>query len=83
MLRELIDEGRKMKSIVLYKQGKVSSGLGAKIAKLSMSEYIDLLKEYKIAMNLPTAELWGILMSKTTDVALTYPNRSRAAGYYN
>ena len=34
-------------------------------------------------MNLPTAELWGILMSKATDVALTYPNRSRAAGYYN
>ncbi|MCG2727224.1 MAG: UPF0175 family protein [Candidatus Methanoperedenaceae archaeon] len=41
MLRELIDEGRKMKSIELYKQGKVSLGLGAKIAKLSISEYID------------------------------------------
>ncbi|MGP8319473.1 MAG: UPF0175 family protein [Methanosarcinaceae archaeon] len=52
MLRELIDEGRKMKSIVLYKQGKISLGLGAKIAKLSMSEYIDLLKEYKIPINI-------------------------------
>ncbi|MBU4374745.1 MAG: UPF0175 family protein [Euryarchaeota archaeon] len=41
MLRELIDEGRKMKSIELYKQGKVSLGLGAKIANLSISEYID------------------------------------------
>ena len=29
MLRELIDEGRKMKPIELYKQGKVSLGLGA------------------------------------------------------
>jgi hypothetical protein len=34
-------------------------------------------------MNLPTAELWGILMSKATEVALIYPNRSRAVGYYN
>lgn len=36
MLRELIDEGRKMKSIELYKQGKVGLGLGAKIARLSI-----------------------------------------------
>lgn len=52
MLRELIDEGRKMKSIELYKQGKVSLGLGAKIAKLSISEYMDLLKEYYIPINI-------------------------------
>jgi predicted HTH domain antitoxin len=51
-LRELIDEGRKMKSIELYKQGKISLGLGAKIARLSISEYIDLLKEYKIPINI-------------------------------
>lgn len=41
-----------MKSIELYKCGKVSLGLGAKIAKLSISEYIDLLKEYKIPINI-------------------------------
>jgi len=52
MLRELIDEGRKMKSIELYKQGNVSLGLGAKIAKVSISEYMDLLKEYKIPINI-------------------------------
>lgn len=52
MLRELIAEGREMKSIELYKQGKVSLGLGAKIARLSISEYIDLLKEYKIHINI-------------------------------
>lgn len=52
MLRELIDEGRKMKSIELYKQGKVSLGLGAKIAKLTLSEYIDILKEYKVPINI-------------------------------
>ena len=52
MLRELIDEGRKMKSIELYKQGKVSLGLGAKIARLSISEYMDLLKEYRVRINI-------------------------------
>ena len=31
-------------------------------------------------MNPPTAELWGFLMSKATDVTLIYHNRSRAAG---
>ncbi len=41
-----------MKSIKLYKQGKVSLGLGAKIARLSISEYIDLLKEYKVQTNI-------------------------------
>lgn len=51
-LRELIDEGRKMKAIELYRQGKVSLGLGAKIARLSISEYIDLLKEYRIQINI-------------------------------
>ena len=51
MLRELIDEGRKMKSIELYKQGKVSLGLGAKIARLSISEYMDMLKEYRVRIN--------------------------------
>jgi predicted HTH domain antitoxin len=40
-----------MKSIELYKQGKVSLGLGAKLAGLSISEYMDLLKEYKIQIN--------------------------------
>ncbi len=40
-----------MKSIELYKQGKVSLGLGAKIARLSISEYMDLLKEYKVRIN--------------------------------
>jgi predicted HTH domain antitoxin len=41
-----------MKSIELYKLGKVSLGLGAKIARLSISEYIDLLKEYKVQINI-------------------------------
>ncbi len=47
---------RKMKSIELYKQGKVSLGLGAKLARLSISEYIDLLKEYKVHINIDVDE---------------------------
>ena len=38
--------------MIFYKQGKVSLGLGAKIARLSISQYIDLLKEYKIQINI-------------------------------
>ncbi len=41
-----------MKSIELYKQGKVSLGLGAKISRLSISEYMDLLKEYRVRINI-------------------------------
>ncbi|GFO97285.1 hypothetical protein ig2599ANME_1485 [groundwater metagenome] len=41
-----------MNSIELYKQGKVSLGLGANIARLSISEYMDLLKEYKFRINI-------------------------------
>ncbi len=50
--RRLTDKGKEMRSIELYKQGKVSLGLGAKIARLSISEYIDLLKEYKVQINI-------------------------------
>ena len=46
------DTGRKMKFVELYKQGKVSLGLGAMIARLSISEYMDLLKEYKVRINI-------------------------------
>ncbi len=43
---------RKMNSIELYKQGKVSLGMGAKIVKLTLSEYIDILKEYNVPINI-------------------------------
>ncbi len=65
-LRELIDEGRKMKSIELYKKGKVSLGLGAKIAKLSLSEYIDLLREYKIPINIDIEDAKKALQNART-----------------
>lgn len=51
-LRSLIDEGRKMKALQLYRYGKVSLGLGAKIAKLTLSEFLDLLKEHNVKLNI-------------------------------
>ena len=51
-LRSLIDEGRKMKVLQLYRHGKVSLGLGAKVAKLTLSEFIDLLKEHNVKLNI-------------------------------
>jgi predicted HTH domain antitoxin len=51
-VRSLIDEGRKMKALQLYRQGKVSLGLGARIAKLTLSEFLDLLKEHNVKLNI-------------------------------
>ena len=56
VLRELIEKGRKFKSLELFKQRKVSLGLGAKLAGLTVSEYLDLLEENKIQLNLSTRE---------------------------
>ncbi len=41
-----------MKSLRLYKEKKISLGLAAKIAGVSVGEFIDLLKEYGLALNL-------------------------------
>ena len=51
VLRELIKQGRKAKSLELFKQKKVSLGLGAKLAGLTISEYLDLLEENKTPLN--------------------------------
>ncbi len=51
-VRSLIGEGRKMKALQLYRHGKVSLGLGAKAAKLTLSEFLDLLKEHNVKLNI-------------------------------
>ena len=51
-MRSLIDEGRKMKALQLYRHGKIGLGLGAKVAKLTLSEFIDLLKEHDVKLNI-------------------------------
>ena len=40
------------KAIELYKMKKVSLGLGAKLADVTLSEFIDMLKESSVDLNL-------------------------------
>ena len=43
---------RKRKPVKLYQLEKVSLGLGAKLAGVSLSEFIDLLREHNAYLNL-------------------------------
>lgn len=51
-MRSLVDAGKKEKAIELYKNKKVSLGLGAKLASLTLSEFIDLLGQHNVNLNL-------------------------------
>lgn len=51
-LAELVESGKKHKAVELYKIKKVSLGLGAKLAGVTLSEFIDLLKEHDVYLNL-------------------------------
>ncbi|MBI2558415.1 UPF0175 family protein [Candidatus Woesearchaeota archaeon] len=52
VVRELVESGRKRKAVELYKLKKVSLGLGAKLAGVSLSEFFDLLREHDVYLNL-------------------------------
>jgi len=51
-LRTLVNEGKKAKALELYKKRKISLGLGAKLAGVTLSEFIDLLKETNLILNI-------------------------------
>ena len=52
VIRELVDAGRKHKAVELYKNKKVSLGLGSRLAGVTLSEFIDLLKDHNVSLNL-------------------------------
>ena len=52
VVRDLIDEGKKMKAINLYKNKKISLGLGAKLTGMTLSDFLDLLEGYNIPLNM-------------------------------
>lgn len=52
VVRELIEAGKKEMAVELYKNKKVSLGLGTKLAGVTLSEFIDLLKEHNVLLNL-------------------------------
>ncbi|MBI3034205.1 UPF0175 family protein [Candidatus Woesearchaeota archaeon] len=52
VVRNLVESGKKEKAVELYKMKKVSLGLGAKLAGVVLSEFIDLLGEHNVDLNL-------------------------------
>lgn len=52
IVRELVDAGRKHKAVELYKSKKVSLGLGARLAGVNLSEFMDLLKDHNVYLNI-------------------------------
>lgn len=56
-IRELLEEGKKMKALELYKQKKISMGLAAKLAGLTLSEFIGLMKEFNVTLNITLDEV--------------------------
>ena len=52
VVRELVEAGKKHKATQLYKEGHVSLGLGAKLASVTLSEFIDLLAEHGVELQL-------------------------------
>ena len=52
LIRLLLFKGREMQAMELYKNGKVSLGLGARLAGLTLSDFMDLLKKYNVQLNL-------------------------------
>ena len=57
IVRELVESGQKHKAVELYKIKKVSLGLGSKLAGVTLSEFIDLLKEHNVDLNLELGDV--------------------------
>lgn len=57
VVRELVNAGKKHKAVELYKLKKVSLGLGAKLAGVPLSEFIDLLKEHNVYLNMEKEDI--------------------------
>ncbi|MBU2639770.1 MAG: UPF0175 family protein [Nanoarchaeota archaeon] len=51
-LGHLIEEGKKMKALNLYKNKRISLGLAAKLAGMTLSDFLDLLEEHNVKLNL-------------------------------
>ena len=55
-VRELVNKGRLMLAVERYKEGKVSLGLAAELADLTLGEMINTLAEYGVQSNLETED---------------------------
>ena len=52
VVRELVEYGKKSKAVELYREKKVSLGLGAKLAGTTLSGFIDILRYHNAYLNL-------------------------------
>jgi len=57
VVRTLVESGKIHKAVELYKMKKVSLGLGSKLADVTLSEFIDLLKEHNVYLNLDKEDI--------------------------
>ena len=57
VVRALVESGKKHKAVELYKAKKVSLGLGSRLAGVTLSEFIDLLKEHNVFLNLEKEDI--------------------------
>ncbi|MEW6089009.1 MAG: UPF0175 family protein [bacterium] len=62
-VRELVDTGRVMLAIEKYKKSEASLEKSAKIAGVSISKMMDILKEYCVDTNLDFEDYLGSLNS--------------------
>ena len=63
VVRQLVESGKKHKAVELYKQKKVSLGLGAKLAGVNLSGFIDLLQEHNAYLNLEKEDVERALIT--------------------
>ncbi len=57
VVRTLVESGKIHKAVELYSMKKVSLGLGARLAGVTLSEFIDLLKENNVYLNLEKEDI--------------------------
>ena len=57
VVRKLVEAGKKEKAVELYKNKKVSLGLGARLSGLTLSGFIDLLGQHNVNLNLEKKDI--------------------------
>lgn len=57
VVRTLVEHGKKELAVKLYRQKKVSLGLGSRLAGVSLSEFIDMLGEHNAYLNLEVEDV--------------------------
>ncbi|MBI2137664.1 UPF0175 family protein [Candidatus Woesearchaeota archaeon] len=61
VVRELVEKGQKVRAVELYKEKKVSLGLGSKMAGVPLGEFLDLLKMHNADLNISKEDVQDAL----------------------